>query len=265
MTGMFVNCSSIETIPQLDMSKVTSSSDMFMGCKSLKNVKLNGSMTKDIVKLGSANFIMQGTNCLVQVACNSTLQGYGGDLYVGIMTVANSIRDIFTLPVNGIVNGSQPVISFNYGAKKYDRVKSGIRFNTVVGAIYTLVAWILILVLPKLWFSIFSDDAQMIETGSEVLRVYFFGFVFMAFQFAGQSTFQALGDAKHAIFFSLLRKAIIVVPLTLILPFFFGVIGVFLAEPVSNLVGGLACYLTMRSTVYKRLDKEQKSLIETAR
>lgn len=231
----------------------------------LKNVKLNGSMTKDIVKLGSANFIMQGTNCLVQVACNSTLQGYGGDLYVGIMTVANSIRDIFTLPVNGIVNGSQPVISFNYGAKKYDRVKSGIRFNTVVGAIYTLVAWILILVLPKLWFSIFSDDVKMIETGSEVLRVYFFGFVFMAFQFAGQSTFQALGDAKHAIFFSLLRKAIIVVPLTLILPFFFGVIGVFLAEPVSNLVGGLACYLTMRSTVYKRLDKEQKSLIETAR
>lgn len=231
----------------------------------LKNVKLNGSITKDIVKLGSANFIMQGTNCLVQVACNSTLQGYGGDLYVGIMTVANSIRDIFTLPVNGIVNGSQPVISFNYGAKKYDRVKSGIRFNTVVGAIYTLVAWILILVLPKLWFSIFSDDAQMIETGSEVLRVYFFGFVFMAFQFAGQSTFQALGDAKHAIFFSLLRKAIIVVPLTLILPIFFGVIGVFLAEPVSNLVGGLACYLTMRSTVYKRLDIEQKSLIETAR
>ena len=231
----------------------------------LKNVKLNGSITKDKVKLGSANFIMQGTNCLVQVACNSTLQGYGGDLYVGIMTVANSIRDIFTLPVNGIVNGSQPVISFNYGAKKYDRVKSGIRFNTVVGAIYTLVAWILILILPKLWFSIFSDDVKMIETGSEVLRVYFFGFVFMAFQFAGQSTFQSLGDAKHAIFFSLLRKAMIVVPLTLILPIFFGVIGVFLAEPVSNLVGGLACYLTMRSTVYKRLDKEQKSLIETAR
>jgi len=220
-----------------------------------KNVRLNGNTTKDIFKLGSANFIMQGTNCLVQVACNSTLQGYGGDLYVGIMTVANSIRDIFTLPVNGIVNGSQPVISFNYGAKKYDRVKSGIRFNTAVGTVYTLIAWILILVLPKLWFSIFSDDAQMIETGSEVLRVYFFGFVFMALQFAGQSTFQALGDAKHAIFFSLLRKAIIVVPLTLILPMFFGVMGVFLAEPISNVVGGLACYLTMRYTVYRRLNK----------
>ena len=221
----------------------------------LKNVKLSANITKDIFKLGSANFIMQGTNCLVQVACNSTLQSYGGDLYVGIMTVANSIRDIFTLPVNGIVNGSQPVISFNYGAKKYDRVKSGIRFNTAVGTIYTLVAWVLILILPKLWFSIFSDDAQMIETGSEVLRVYFFGFVFMALQFAGQSTFQALGDAKHAIFFSLLRKAIIVVPLTLILPMFFGVMGVFLAEPISNVVGGFACYLTMRYTVYRRLNK----------
>ena len=224
---------------------------------SVKNIKLNSKITKDIFKLGSANFIMQGTNCLVQVACNSTLQGYGGDLYVGIMTVANSIRDIFTLPVHGIVNGGQPVISYNYGAKEYKRVKSGIRFNTAVGAIYTLTAWILIFAFPKIWFSIFSDDVLMIEKGVEILRIYFFGFVFMALQFAGQSTFQALGDAKHAILFSLLRKAIIVVPLTLILPKIgFGVMGVFIAEPISNLIGGLSCYITMRCTVYRTLNKK---------
>ena len=87
-----------------------------------------------------------------------------------------------------------------------------------------------------------------------MLRIYFFGFVFMSLQFAGQSTFQALGDARHAIFFSLLRKAFIVVPLTLLLPALgFGVKGVFMAEPVSNIVGGLACYITMRMTVYKKL------------
>ena len=211
-------------------------------------------IVKAICKLGTANFIMQGTNCLVQIACNSTLQSYGGDVYVGIMTVLNSIREITMLPINGIVNGAQPVISFNYGAKKNDRVKTGIRFNTFVGSAYTLFAWILIVMFPRFWFGIFSDDLQMIDLGIGALKIYFFGFVFMAFQFAGQSTFQALGDAKHAIFFSLLRKAIIVVPLTLLLPRMgLGVNGVFLAEPISNALGGLACYITMRMTVYRKL------------
>ena len=221
-----------------------------------KNIAIDPRITKDIFKLGTANFIMQGTNFLVQVACNTTLQGYGGDLYVGIMTVCNSIREIFMLPLSGIMNGAQPVISFNYGAKKYDRVKSGIQFNTIVGSVYTLIAWLLIVLIPKFWFGIFSDDLQMIDTGVGVLKIYFFGFVFMAFQFAGQSAFQALGDAKHAIFFSLLRKAIIGVPLTLLLPRIgFGVNGVFLAEPVSNVIGGLACYLTMRLTIYNQFDR----------
>ena len=222
-----------------------------------KNIGIDPKITKDIFKLGTANFIMQGTNFLVQVACNTTLQGYGGDLYVGIMTVCNSIREIFMLPLSGVMNGAQPVISFNFGAKKYDRVKSGIQFNTVVGSVYTLIAWLLIVLIPKFWFGIFSDDLQMIDTGVGVLKIYFFGFIFMAFQFAGQSAFQALGDAKHAIFFSLLRKAIIVVPLTLLLPRMgFGVNGVFLAEPVSNVIGGLACYLTMRMTIYKKIESQ---------
>lgn len=219
-----------------------------------KSLRLDKEIIKNIFRLGTSNFIMQGTNCIVQVACNSTLQSYGGDVYVGIMTVLNSVREIFSLPVNGIVNGAQPVLSFNYGAKRNDRVKAGIRFSTLIGTVYTTIAWLVVVVFPRFWFGIFSGDVELTDAGISALRIYFFGFVFMSFQFAGQSTFQALGDAKHAIFFSLLRKAIIVVPLTLILPMSgFGVNGVFLAEPISNAIGGLACYITMRITVYRKL------------
>ena len=222
-----------------------------------KNIAVSKDITKDICKLGTAGFIMQGTNCLVQVACNSTLQTFGGDLYVGIMTVTNSVREIFTLPVTGLTSGAQPVIGYNYGAKKYDRVRAGIRFNTLIGTSYTAIAWLLVIIFPKFWFGIFSDDVLMTEQGIEAMKIYFFGFVFMALQFAGQSTFQALGDAKHAIFFSLLRKAIIVVPLTLLLPRLgLGVLGVFIAEPVSNVIGGTASYITMRMTVYRRIKNE---------
>ena len=222
-----------------------------------ENIRLSKEITKNIARLGTSNFIMAGTNCLVQVACNSTLQTYGGDVYIGIMTVTNSVREIFNLPVNGLMSGAQPVVSFNYGAKAYDRVKKGIQFNTVLGIVYTFAAWIFVVALPEFWFGIFSDDALLLDSGVAMLKIYFFGFVFMSLQFAGQSTFQALGDAKHAIFFSLLRKAFIVVPLTLLLPVLgFGVKGVFLAEPISNVIGGLASYITMRLTVYKRLSQQ---------
>lgn len=221
-----------------------------------KNIVIRKEITKSICKLGTANFIMQGTNCLVQVACNTTLQAFGGDLYVGIMTVMNSVREIMSLPVSGITNGALPVISYNYGAKQYPRVRSGIRFTTVIGTLYTMVAWLAIVLVPRFWFGIFSDDLSMVEPGVEAMKIYFFGFVFMSFQFAGQTTFQAVGDAKHAIFFSLLRKAVIVAPLAVLLPRVgFGVLGVFMAEPVSNVIGGLSCYITMRMSVYRKINR----------
>lgn len=219
-----------------------------------ENIRIIPQLTTEIIKLGTSNFVMQGTTCFVQAACNSTLHIYGGDVYVGIMTVLNSIRDIFMLPIHGLISGAQPVMGFNYGAGKHDRVKEAIRFNTFAGAAYTLAAWLLVFVFPEFWFRIFSKDTSFLEHGVSAIRIYFFGFVFMSFQFAGQSVFQALGDAKHAIFFSLLRKAFIVIPLTLILPRIgFGVKGVFIAEPVSNTLGGLACFITMRRTIYKKL------------
>ena len=170
------------------------------------------------------------------------------------MTVTNSVREIFSLAVNGLMAGSQPVISYNYGAKEYARVKEGIRFNTVVGIVYTAFAWLLAVMFPSFWLDIFTDNALLMKEGVGMLKIYFFGFVFMSLQFSGQSTFLALGDSKHAVFFSILRKAIIVVPLTVLLPMAgFGVAGVFMAEPISNVVGGIACYTTMKKTVYKKL------------
>lgn len=223
-------------------------------CLKKQHVRIDLSLSKEIVGLGTAGFIMQGTNCLVQVVCNKTLQTYGGDLYVGVMTVLNSIREILMLPVSGITQGSQPVMGYNYGAKEWKRVKDAIKFNTIIGVTYTLFAWALVMLLPKFLFGIFTNDADIIALGPKSLSIYFFGFFFMSFQFAGQCVFQALGFAKKAVFFSLLRKAFIVFPLTILLPMMgFGVNGVFLAEPISNAIGGLACFITMYRTVYKKL------------
>ncbi len=219
-----------------------------------QHIRIDPARTRRICSLGTSGFVMQGTNCLVQIVCNNQLQAFGGDLYVGIMTVLNSVREVLSLPMSGISNGGQPVMGYNYGAGRNDRVKECIRFTAVLGFVYTLVAWILVMLLPRQLMGIFASDAATIDHGVEAMFIYFFGFVFMTFQFVGQNTFLALGRSKQAIFFSLLRKAFIVVPLTLLLPHAgFGVNGVFLAEPISNAVGGLAAFITMWFTVYRKL------------
>jgi len=217
-------------------------------------MKVQWTRTKEILTLGTAGFIMQATNCVVQIACNTMLQSYGGDLYIGVMTVINSVREVLMLPVLGISNGAQPVLGYNYGAKENERVKAGIKFTALIGTGYTLFVRGLVMIIPEFFFRIFTSDAAIIAAGPEALHIYFFGFFLMAFQFAGQSVFQGLGKAKYAITFSLLRKVVIVVPLTLLLPELgFGVNGVFMAEPISNAIGGLACFITMWVTVYRKL------------
>ncbi len=219
-----------------------------------KYMRVELPLAKDIASLGMAGFIMQGTNCLVQIVCNATLKTHGGDLYVGIMTVINSVRDILALPVSGISGAAQPVLSYNYGAKEYGRVKEGIRFAALLGILYTLAAWLFVIEEPGLLISLFLQDKAALPIGAAALKLYFFGFFFMAFQFMGQSTFTALGYSRHAIFFSLFRKVLIVVPLTLLLPQLgMGVNGVFAAEPISNAVGGIASFTTMWFLVYRRL------------
>jgi len=215
---------------------------------------LRSDLVKKILSLGMAGFIMQGTNCLVQATCNSTLSLFGGDLYVGVMTVLLSVRSVLELPLSGLISGAQPVLGFNYGAKEYGRVKQGIRFMTLCGMIYNALAWAFVLLFPAFLMRIFSSDAQLLAVGPKALHTYFFGYIFMSFQFAGQATFQSLGFARRASFFALLRKAVIVVPLTLLLPRLgLGVMGVFMAEPISNVIGGIASFTTMYFTVYRKL------------
>ena len=223
----------------------------------VKYMKPDWKLLREITTLGLSGFIMAGTNCLVQVACNATLKVYGGDLYIGVMTVINSVRELFSLPVTGLTQGSQPVISFNYGAREYRRVRSGIFFTSICGVVFTTVCWALVLAFPGPLFSLFSSDEALLSIGIPSMQLYFFGFFLMSLQFAGQSTFVALGKSKHSIFFSLLRKAVIVFPLTILLPKIpaLGVNGVFLAEPVSNLIGGVACFTTMLCTVMPMLKK----------
>lgn len=206
---------------------------------------------KKIIGLGMSGFIMSVTNSTVQVVCNATIQVYGGDLYVGVMTILNSIREIFTLPVMGLTDGAGPILSYNYGAKKYDRLKKAIKFMCITCILYTFIAWFVVIEFPDIFIKIFNHDPNLISKSIPAIEIYFFGFFMMALQFAGQKVFVSLGKSKHAVFFSIFRKVIIVVPLTIFLPRFFAspVNGVFWAEPISNFMGGLACFITMLLTI----------------
>ena len=212
-------------------------------------------LVKVITGLGLSGFVMAVTNGSVQIMCNATLQRYGGDLYIGIMTVINSVREIVTMPVNGLTSGAQPVMSFNYGAEKYDRVRSAIRFSTIWAIVFSTAAWAMIFFFPNFFLHLFSSETELIQDGVPAMRIYFFGIFMMALQFAGQSVFVALGKSRQAVFFSLFRKVVIVIPLTLWLPAIYGLgtDGVFLAEPVSNFIGGTACFVTMMLTVWPAL------------
>ena len=222
-----------------------------LGC-----MKLKASRVKRIITLGLSGFFMNLTNSLVQVVCNATLQAYGGDLYVGIMTIINSLREVCTMPVQGLSNGAQPVTGFNYGAKKYERVRQSIRFSVTGTVLYAAAFWAIAMLFPGFLIRIFSNEPDVIQHGIPALRIYFCLFIPMSLQMAGQGVFVSLGRSKQAVFFSLLRKAIINAPLTVILPIWMGTTGVFTAEAVSQLLGGMACILTMYFTVYRKLGTE---------
>jgi putative MATE family efflux protein len=207
----------------------------------------------NIVGLGFSSFIMKFTNSLVAIVCNTMLSRYGGDTYISIYTIISSVRQILEVPVGAFTDGSSPVISFNDGAKRYDRVKGAIRIATLWAVGYTAVIWLLIFFRPGMFIRIFSSDDALVQEASAAMHLYFFAFLFQSLQSSGQNVFKSLNMKKQAIFFSLFRKVIMVVPLTLILPRFLGSNGVFLAEPISNLIGGSACFLTMYLTVYRKL------------
>ena len=148
-------------------------------------MRLKWKRVKDIMALGISGFMMQFTNGLVQIFCNSTLHIYGGDIYVGVMTVLNSV-------VHGLTNGASPVMSFNYGEKAFGKVKQAIKFVTVVCFTYALFVWGIIKIAPGFFIRLFNSDPVLLEKGVPALHIYFFGFCFMALQFTGQAVFVAL-------------------------------------------------------------------------
>ena len=230
-------------------------------------MKLERRRVLKIMGLGLSGFTMSITNSLVQIVCNATLRDFGGDLYVGAMTVINSIREVVQMPVQGLTNSAQPVMGFNYGAEKYGRVRQAIKFTSAVSIVYTCAIWAGLYFAPGFFIGIFSSEEELLAIGVPAMHIYYFGFFMMSLQMAGQAVFVALGRAKNAVFFSIFRKVIIVFPLTVILPHFWGLgtDGVFLAEPISNFIGGTACYATMLLTVWRELGRREKMAEGAAR
>ena len=189
------------------------------------------------------------------------LKAWGGPLstiYVGAMSLINSLREIMSLPNGGIVSGGQSVMSYNYGAKEYRRVSRSIRFIFLSGLAINIVMWALVMLIPEPLLRIFTSDEQLIGTGAVCARIYFGAFPFMALQQAGQSTFVALNYPRYALFFSMLRKIGLVAPLTLLLPNLgLGVYGVFWAELASQVIGASACFMTMTAVIWRPMRRAE--------
>lgn len=214
---------------------------------------------KNIVSLGTAGFIMQITNSLVTICCNNVLSVTGGDIYISVMTIVSSVRQLVETPITAINEGTSPILSYNYGAGRPQRVKKAIVVLSVMVLCYTAVMWSIIILYPKTLIQVFSSDSKLISNSVVALKQYFAAFIFMDLQYIGQTIFKSLNKKKQAIFFSLLRKVIIVVPLTYLMPYalHMGTQGVFLAEPVSNVIGGSLCFITMLVTILPELKKMQ--------
>lgn len=232
----------------------------------LRKEELSGCVedAKNIISLGTAGFIMQLTNSLVTICCNNVLSVTGGDIYISVMTIVSSVRQLVETPIYAMNEGTSPILSYNYGARRPKRVrKAGVVMGLMIFG-YTALMWSVIILIPEFLIRIFSSDAVLMKDAVPALKQYFAAFIFMDLQYIGQTVFKSLNKKKHAIFFSLLRKVFIVVPLTYLMPYALGMgtDGVFLAEPVSNVIGGSLCFITMLLTVLpelKRMEKQTNS------
>ncbi len=215
---------------------------------------------KNITSLGTAGFIMQITNSLVTICCNNVLSVTGGDIYISVMTIVSSVRQLVETPIYAMNEGTSPILSYNYGAVRPARVRKAILVLGMMILAYTVVMWSLIILVPGTLIRVFTSDTSLVQDTIPALNQYFAAFIFMDLQYIGQTVFKSLNKKKQAIFFSLLRKVFIVVPLTYLMPYalHMGTRGVFLAEPVSNIIGGSLCFITMLCTVLPELKRMEK-------
>ena len=227
-----------------------------------RNMMLVPNIILPCLGLGLSSFVMVSTESILSISFTSSLARYGGDLAVGAMTVLTSINQLVSMPLSGICQGGQPLISFNYGAKKYDRVKEAFlcQFFACVG--YTTVFWILLMVAPGFFAGIFTSDAALVEYTSWALRIFLAGAFSVGFQISCQQTFVALGQAKICLFMACLRKLILLIPLIFILPNFFAdkAFAVFLAEPVSDILAAIITTVTF-FTFFRKMLKEGKAAV----
>ena len=223
-------------------------------------LRLKKEIVGRILSLGVAGFAMAFTNSAVSFFYNNGLSRLGGDTYVGVMTVINSLRELSFMPASGVTEAGKPVLGFNYGAKAFDRCKACIRIMTGLVAAYCFCMWLVFMLCPRFLVRLFNSDPDLMQVGVYGIRHYYAMFFFMTFQMVGQNVFTGLGLAKRAVCFSLLRKFIILLPLILLMPAItgLGADGIFWAEPVSQLLGGVACYTPMIFTVYRRLGKAER-------
>lgn len=209
-----------------------------------------------ICSLGISPFIMRATESLISIVLNRGLQMYGGDLYVGSLTIMQSVLQLFSAPLSGFTQGVQPIISYNYGAGKFDRVKKLYRSMIAVSFTISFVANMTAMCFPALYASLFTNDEELIGLVSRVMPIFLFGMLFFGLQNGIQPTFLALGQAKISLFIAMFRKVILLVPLALILPRFFGVMGIYYAEPVSDIISAATACILFALNIKKILSKE---------
>ena len=223
----------------------------------LKPFLFEGPEALRILKLGISGFTFKFSTSLTQAVVNLTLKQFGGlyaMYYIGAMSIINSLREVISQPISGLNSAAVPVMSFNYGAGLYSRVKKAMKFMVGSCFTYNFLAWIIVMTMPVPFIKLLTPDPVLIEITVPCLRIFYGVYFMMTFQTTAQNTYVAMNRPKFSVFFSMFRKVILVIPLTLALPRMgFGVYGVFLAELISQLVGASCCFITMIFVVYRKL------------
>lgn len=227
----------------------------------LKLRKENFKIKKDILlsamKLGMSPFVMNITESFTMIAFNASLQNYVGDMAVGAMTILASCMQIVFLPLSGLTQGAQPILSYNYGARNKERVIDAFNILIKTSIIYTIIMWLLMMIFPKVFAGFFTNNKDIIDLGARGIRIYMFGIFPMGIQVACQQTFVSLGNAKTSLFLAVLRKIILLLPLIFILPRFISdkFFAILLAEPISDIIAatvtGIAFYFGFREALQK--------------
>lgn len=229
------------------------------------SMRLQKTIMLSIFSIGMSPFVMQLANSMVQVLANNALKMYGGDLAIGAMTIVNSVSMIFMMPLFGLNQGSQPIVGFNYGAKKYHRVKEAVKYAVVVGTIIVTVGWLVIQLAPDMLIRIFNNDPKLAEIARSGLKIFLFMLPVLGFQVISSNFYLAIGKAKTSMFLSLLRQVLLLIPCLIILPRIgdLGLTGVWLAGPVADGLASIITGVIFFNSIRKLKDKEVFEAEET--